>query len=70
MVILRYKASKTNGMPCGEYWYVAREYADGSFTITLNRQRAHEFTQTDADSFNQRQLVLGHITQPFESQKL
>lgn len=71
MILLRYQANKMSGAPSGEYWYVANEFADGTFTITMNRKNALQFsTEEAADAFNQRQVRLGHITAPFEIKTL
>lgn len=58
---------KSNGLKGNGYWYVAYSYADGTFTMTTNRANALTFDrESNADSFNQRQLKLGHISAPFE----
>lgn len=70
MTILRYPATKANGLPCPDNWYVANEYADGTFTITLSRSAALKFySDTEANQFNERQMRLGHITEPFIKQR-
>lgn len=67
MILLRSPALKANGLKSNGWWYVAREFPDGTFTITMNKSRAKDFkSEAEADAFNQGQLNLDHLSKPFE----
>lgn len=71
MIVLTYPACKASGQPNGKTWYIASEFQDGAFTLTLNRSNALQFaTEAAADAFNQRHMQRGQLTNPFKIQEL